>query len=171
MAQSFGQLITQHEDFPKEGVLFRDVLPILQKPKAFSELIDQMSSSKMCQDSDAIVAIDARGFIFGTAIAIKLSKPIVVARKPGKLPGELFSQSYELEYGKNSLSIQKDSIKNYQSFLIVDDLLATGGTAKCTADILNKAGKDIKGLTVVVELCELNGKSKLDFPINSIIKY
>ena len=171
MEKSFTQLISQHQDFPKKGILFRDVLPILQKPKVFSELIDQMSSSKMCRDSDAIVAIDARGFIFGTAIAIKLSKPIVIARKPGKLPGELLSQSYELEYGKSSLSIQRDSIKDYQSFLIVDDLLATGGTAKCTADILNKAGKDITGLTVVVELCELDGKSNLSFPINSIIKY
>ena len=171
MGQDFSQFIGHYADFPKKGIIFRDVLPILKKPDLFSNLVDEMSSSTMCKNSDAIIAIDARGFIFGTAIAIKLSKPIVLARKPGKLPGELLNKSYELEYGSNSLSIQSNSIKEYQSFVIVDDLLATGGTAKCVADLLYKAQKHINGLAVVIELTELKGKSILPFSVDSIVKY
>ena len=93
--------IDSYKDFPKEGIVFRDVLPILRNPDIFSDLINEMSSSHILRDSDAIIAIDARGFIFGAAIALQLSKPLVVARKPGKLPGEIISKSYKLEYGSN----------------------------------------------------------------------
>ena len=99
-----------------------------------------MSSSNILKNADAILSIDARGFIFGTAISSYLSKPMVVARKPGKLPGVLIEKSYDLEYGKNSLAIQKDSIRRYKYLAIVDDLLATGGTVKCVSEIL----KDLK---------------------------
>ena len=164
-------VIDSYEDFPQEGIVFRDVLPILRNPDIFSDLINEMASSDVLRDSDAIIAIDARGFIFGAAIALQLSKPLVVARKPGKLPGEIISKSYNLEYGSNSLSIQAKSLSDYQSFFIIDDLLATGGTVNCVADIINSKGKKITGLSVVIELKDLNAKSKFNFPVESQIIY
>ena len=130
-----------------------------------------MSKSILLKDSDAIIAIDARGFIFGAAISFNLSKPLIVARKPGKLPGELISKSYNLEYGSNSLSIQEKSLSGHQTFFIVDDLLATGGTVNCVADILKSKGKKISGLSVVIELEDLNAKSKFNFPVESQVVF
>ena len=164
-------LIAKHPDFPKKGIVFRDVMPILSNSEVFSDLIKSMSSSSIYKEADAIISIDARGFIFGTAIAINLSKPMIVARKAGKLPGELVQKSYELEYGTNSLSIQKNAMKKYQSFVIVDDLLATGGTVMCVSELLHEAGKDISGLSVVVELGEINAKASLPFPVESQIVF
>ena len=164
-------VIDSYEDFPQKGIIFRDVLPILRNPDIFSDLINEMSSSELLRDSDAIIAIDARGFIFGAAIALQLSMPLVVARKPGKLPGEIISQSYNLEYGSNSLSIQEKSISDHQTFFIIDDLLATGGTVNCVSDIINSKGKKINGLSVVIELKDLNGKSKFNFPVESQVIY
>ena len=169
MPKNLKQLITEHKDFPQKGILFKDLLPILQQPDVFQDLIENMSNSEIFDGTDAIIAIDARGFIFGTAISIKLSKPMIVARKPGKLPGELLSKTYELEYGKNSLSIQKKAIEEYHSFAIVDDLLATGGTVKCVSEILMESGKKINGLSVVAELGFLNAKNLLPFPVKSEI--
>ena len=169
MTNNLNQLITEHKDFPKKGIVFKDVLPLLQHPDVFSDLINNMTASKIFKNTDAIIAIDARGFIFGTAISIKLSKPMIVARKPGKLPGELLTKSYDLEYGSNSLSIQKKAIEKYQSFVIVDDLLATGGTVSCVSNILKEAGKEINGLSVVVELGFLNAKDLFPFPVASEI--
>ena len=163
--------IDSYKDFPKEGIVFRDILPILRNPDIFSELINEMSLSNALRNSDAIIAIDARGFIFGAAISFHLSKPLIVARKPGKLPGEIISKSYNLEYGSNSLSIQEKSLSDYQTFFIVDDLLATGGTVNCVADIINSKGKKITGLSVVIELKDLNAKSNFNFPVESQIIY
>ena len=126
-----------------------------------------MAKNQMCLNAEAIISIDARGFIFGTALSFFTSKPMIVARKPGKLPGDLISKSYLLEYGENSLSIQKESLKNYNSYLIVDDLLATGGTVLCVAEIIREQKKEVTGLSVVVELAELNAREKLPFPVNS----
>ena len=150
MKSSLKEIINQYLDFPKKGILFHDILPLFQYPDVFSEVIKSMSSSPLFSKADAIIAIDARGFIFGTGISIYLSKPMVLARKPGKLPGKLFEKSYNLEYGTNSLSIQKDSLKDFKTFVIVDDLLATGGTVNCVSDIINEAGKEILGLSVVI---------------------
>ena len=171
MSNYLSSTIKDYIDFPKKGIIFKDVLPILQKPNVFLELINKMASSERIINSDAIVAIDARGFIFGSAISLKLNKPMVLARKPGKLPGELITKNYSLEYGENSLSIQKSSIKNFKSFSIVDDLLATGGTAKSVSEILLSQGKEVLGLSVVVELGELNGREKLGFPVISQIVF
>ena len=163
------RIITEHLDFPKKGIVFKDVLPLLQHPEIFSKVIKEMSSSYVVKNADAILSIDARGFIFGTAISLYLSKPMVVARKPGKLPGELIEKSYDLEYGRNSLTIQKDSVKQYKSFVIVDDLLATGGTALCAYNMLIDLKKEITGLSVVIELGELKGKEKFTFPVDSML--
>lgn len=168
---SLDKSIEEYEDFPKKGILFRDIFPLLSNPNLFSKVIESMASSNIFRNADAILAIDARGFIFGTAIGLNLSKPILVARKPGKLPGELITKSYSLEYGTNSLSIQKNLLKKYKKFAIVDDLLATGGTVKCVSDILKESGKEISGLSVVIELKNLNGRSSFTFPVDSQLSY
>ena len=168
--KKFEDLINSYKDFPKKGIVFKDVLGILQDPEAFNQLITRMSSSQIINNSEAIISIDARGFIFGSAVSLKSSKPMIVARKPGKLPGELVKKQYNLEYGVNSLSIQKNSLGKYGSYVIIDDLLATGGTVKCVADLLLKNGKEVKGLLTVIELCKLQGRSKFNFSVESIIK-
>jgi len=167
LTQNLTQIIKDHKNFPINGIIFKDILPLLQHPDVFSKLIEEMSASQIFKNADAILSIDARGFIFGTAISFYLSKPMVVARKPGKLPGKLLKKSYDLEYGSNSLTMQIDSIEPYNSFAIVDDLLATGGTVKCVSEMLNEFGKEVSGLSVVVELEELKGRNKLKFPVES----
>ena len=164
------KLIETYKDFPEKGIDFKDVLVILQEPKIFKELIQIMSSSEIIKNADVIISIDARGFIFGSAISLEVSKPMIVARKPGKLPGELFEEEYNLEYGKNTLCVQKKALKKYNSFAIVDDLLATGGTVNCVSNLLKRNLKKITGLVTVVELKELEGRLKLDFPVESALK-
>ena len=165
------ELISTYQDFPKKGINFKDVLEIMQEPEVFSELILKMSSSQILKRSEAIISIDARGFIFGSAIALESSKPMIVARKPGKLPGEIVTGKYNLEYGENSLSIQKSCLKKYNSFVIVDDLLATGGTVECVANLLKRNDKKILGLLTVVELLTLKGRDKFNFPVESSISF
>ena len=162
-------LIKTYYDFPKKNIAFKDVLGIIQDSEVFREIILKMSSNKVIRNSEAIISIEARGFIFGSAISFQASKPMIVARKPGKLPGELIQQEYNLEYGKNSLSIQKESIKKFNNYAIVDDLLATGGTVDCVAKLLRSRGKNISGLLTVVELLELDGRINFDFPVHSIL--
>ena len=164
-------LISTYKDFPKKGIFFKDVLEIIQSPEVFNELILRMSSSEILKKSEAIISIDARGFIFGAAIALQSSKPMIVARKPGKLPGEIITAKYDLEYGENSLSIQKSALKKYNYYVIVDDLLATGGTANCVANLLRSNGKKVLGLLTVVELVKLKGRSKFKFPVESSISF
>ena len=165
------ELISTYKDFPKKGIDFKDVLSIIQEPEVFNELIIKMSSSQILKKSEAIISIDARGFIFGSALALQSSKPMIVARKPGKLPGEILTEKYNLEYGENSLSIQKNSLKKYNSYAIVDDLLATGGTVDCVANLLKRNDKKILGLLTVVELVTLKGRSKFNFPVESSISF
>ena len=130
-----------------------------------------MSSTELFNKAEAIISIDARGFIFGSAISLKTSKPMIVARKPNKLPGELLQRSYNLEYGKNTLFIQREALYKYKSFAIVDDLLATGGTVNCVSSLLKSNNKEVKGLLVVVELLDLKGRLKFNFPVESSITY
>ena len=164
-------LIVTYKDFPKEGIDFKDLLGIIQEPAVFKDLILKMSNSKIVNNCEAIIAIDARGFIFGSAISLHAAKPMVVARKPGKLPGEIIKQNYNLEYGESSLSLQRSVLNKYDSFTIVDDLLATGGTVNCVSNLLKKNGKEVLGLTTVVELTKLNGRSKFNFPVESVISF
>ena len=163
-------LIKTYYDFPKKGIAFKDILWIIRDPEVFRELIFKMSSNHVIKNSDAIISIEARGFIFGSAISLQTSKPMVVARKPGKLPGELIKENYYLEYGKSSLSIQKESLEKFNSYVIIDDLLATGGTFECVANLIRKSGKEVIGSVTVVELIELSGRSRFDFPAESMIR-
>ena len=169
--KKLNELITTYKDYPRKGIEFKDLLGIIQEPKIFKELILKMSSSQIIKNAEAIISIDARGFIFGSAISLQASKPMIVARKPGKLPGELLSQEYSLEYGENSLSIQKKALQKYNSYAIVDDLLATGGTVNCVSKLLQSNHKQVTGLLVVVELMKLEGRFKLNFPIESSITF
>lgn len=165
--ETLEKFISTYENYPKAGISFKDVIEIAQYPSIFRELISEMAKSSIVEHAEAIVSIDARGFIFGSAISLKAEKPMIVARKPGKLPGELISKNYSLEYGENSLSIQKNALKKYNSFAIIDDLLATGGTVNCVSDLLNNFNKKVVGLLVVVELSKLDGRSRFNFPVNS----
>ena len=168
---SLKAFIDTYKDFPKKGIEFKDVLGIIQDPGIFKELILEMSSSQIIKNAEAIISIDARGFIFGTAISLQVSKPMIVARKPGKLPGELVEKNYCLEYGENTLSIQKKALQKYSSYAIVDDLLATGGTVNCVSKILKSNNKEVTGVLVVVELEDLKARKNLDIPVNSITSF
>ena len=161
------EYISNYDDFPQKGTIFKDLLGILREPNIFRGLIDRMASSQEIQASDAIIAIEARGFIFGSAIAFHSGKPMIVARKPNKLPGKLLMKKYDLEYGSNILTIQKESIEKYKRFSVVDDVLATGGTAKCASDLIISAGKEVVGFCMVVEIKSLSGRKQLDSPVNS----
>jgi len=141
----------------------------LREPNIFRGLIDKMASSQEIQASDAILAIEARGFIFGSAIAFHSGKPMIVARKPNKLLGKLIMKKYDLEYGSNILTIQKESIKKFKRFSVVDDVLATGSTAKCVSDLVLSAGKEIVGYNMVIEIELLNGRDNSIGPVNGQI--
>ena len=169
--KKYRELISTYKDFPKNGIEFKDVLGIVQEPEIFKKLIFEMSSSQIIKDAEAIISIDAREFIFGSAISLQASKPMIVARKPGKLPGELLQKSYSLEYGQNTLCIQKKALQKYNSYAIVDDLLATGGTVNCVSNLLESNKKEITGLLVVVELLKLGGRLKIKVPTESFITF
>ena len=163
--------IKNYPDFPKKGIIFKDIMPILTNPELFSDLIEKLSSYSFYKNTDAIIAIDSRGFIFGSAIAKMIKKPLVLARKKNKLPGLVIERSYGLEYGNDKLCIQESAISSFKKFVIVDDLLATGGTAKCVIDMLKVKRKEILALSVVVELSFLEGSKNLDIPVISEVKY
>ena len=162
-------LIKTYNDFPQKGIAFKDILGIIQDTEVFRELILKMSSNKVIKDSEAIISVEARGFIFGSAISLQVSKPMIVARKPGKLPGEIIKENYALEYGENSLSIQKDSLKMFSTYAIVDDLIATGGTIECVTNLVKKSGKQVCGLVTVAELVKLEGRNRFDFPVETMV--
>ena len=162
--------IFSYPDFPEKGILFQDILGITQDPDLFKEIIIKMSSSSIIKNADVIISIDARGFIFGTAIAMQSSKPMIVARKPNKLPGKLLKRNYSLEYGENSLSIQKNVALKYERFAIVDDILATGGTANCCIELIKSIEKKVNGLCVIAEIEDLKGRTNLKCPVDSQIK-
>ena len=163
--------IVDYPNFPKKGIIFKDISPIIADQELFSDLIEKVSDYHFFNMTDAIIAIDARGFIFGSAIAKTVKKPLVMARKKNKLPGSLFEKNYGLEYGKDTLSIQDSAIKYFDKFVIVDDLLATGGTAGCVCDILKDKNKQVLALCVIVELTKLNGANKVGTSVFSEVKY
>ena len=165
-------LIRDIPDFPKEGILFKDITPVLSDIKALRLSIEEMSKPFMNQKIDVVVGIESRGFIFGAPIADKLDAAFVPIRKPGKLPWNTEKVEYELEYGNNTLEIHKDAINEGQNVLIVDDLLATGGTAEAACKLISKIKGTIKGLVILVELDFLKGREKLNqYNVHSIVKY
>jgi adenine phosphoribosyltransferase len=159
-------------DFPKKGIIFKDITPVLSDIDLLRKSIDMMVEPYMKQKIDVVVGIESRGFIFGTPIADKLDASFVLVRKPGKLPYKTEKVSYELEYGTDTLEIHKDSINEGQNVLIVDDLLATGGTAEATCNLISKLKGNISGFVVLIELEFLEGRKKLNqYNVHSIVKY
>src|SRR5437868_8885927 len=155
------QLIREVPDFPKEGILFYDITTLLKDKVGFATLIDALSEHYLGKDIDLVLGMEARGFIFGPALAYRLNAGFVPVRKPGKLPAATQKYDYALEYGTNTLEIHVDAIQKGQRVIIVDDLLATGGTAEATAKLAESLGADIAGLGFVVELDFLNPREKL----------
>ena len=166
------KLIRQVPDWPKKGILFYDITTLLKDKDGFRSLIDAFAGHYADAKLDLILGIEARGFIFGPALAYRLGAGFVPVRKPKKLPAETVRITYDLEYGTDSLEVHRDAIKPGQRVLIVDDLLATGGTAGACARLANDLGADIVGLGVVVELTFLNGRKKLEgTDVFSLLKY
>ena len=165
-------LIREVPDFPKKGILFYDITTLLKDKTGFAMLIDKLSEHYISQDVDLVLGMEARGFIFAPALAYRLNAGFVPVRKPGKLPAECVKFGYALEYGTNTLEIHKDAIQKGQRVLIVDDLLATGGTAQATAKLAEQLGARIAGLGFVVELDFLKGRDKLkDYEVMSLLRY
>lgn len=160
------------EDFPEKGISFKDITPLLQDKDALKESIDRMKGYAQSLDADIIVGPEARGFIFGTALAYGMNMGFVPVRKPGKLPCKVVSQEYSLEYGKDRLEIHQDAIKPRQRVIIVDDLLATGGTLLTTAKLVEKLGGEVVGILFLIELSELNGRATLkEYNVESLITF
>jgi adenine phosphoribosyltransferase len=148
-------------DFPKAGILFYDITTLLQDPVGFHAAIDTLALPFMDQHIDIVVGIESRGFIFGAPVADRIGAGFAPVRKPGKLPSTCVRATYDLEYGSDSLEMHDDAIKTGQRVLIVDDLLATGGTARATTDLVKGLGGEVHALAFLIELVALNGRSKL----------
>ncbi|MPQ32038.1 adenine phosphoribosyltransferase [Clostridium estertheticum] len=160
------------ENFPKEGISFKDITTILQDGKVLKQTIDDIVEYLRDKKIDVIVGPEARGFLFGVPVAYALGAGFVPVRKPGKLPYETLQIEYELEYGTDKLEIHKDAIKPGQRVVIVDDLLATGGTVAAVTKLIEQMGGDVISLNFVIELTDLHGKEKLkDYDIMSLVKY
>lgn len=155
------RLIREVPDFPKKGILFYDITTLLKDKTGFATLIDALSENYLERKIDLVLGIEARGFIFGPALAYRLNAGFVPVRKPKKLPAETAKWTYDLEYGTDTLEIHKDAVQSGQRVIIVDDLLATGGTANACANLAKSLGADIAGLGFVVELDFLKGREKL----------
>src|SRR5438105_15709876 len=166
------QLIREVPDFPKPGILFYDITTLLKDKRGFATLIDALSEFYLLKNIDLVLGIEARGFIFGPALAYRLNAGFVPVRKPGKLPAATAKYDYALEYGTNTLEIHRDAIEKGQRVLICDDLLATGGTAEATAKLAESLGGEIAGLGFVVELDFLNPREKLkQYDVFSLLHY
>ena len=159
-------------DFPKKGILFKDITPLLASPSALALAVEALCNPFRDLNVQAVVGAESRGFIFGTAIAQALSCGFVPVRKPGKLPAAKLSHTYELEYGKDTLEIHRDAIQKGQRCLIVDDLLATGGTMKACCDLVETLGGHVVGIAVLIELTFLKGRERFGkYNMHSAIKY
>ena len=153
--------IREIPDFPTPGILFRDITPLLGHPQAFRHAVDQLAERFASEPFDTVVAIESRGFVFAAPLAYRLGVPLVPVRKKGKLPFDTHSVTYALEYGSDSLEVHVDAIGEGSRALIVDDLLATGGTAAATVRLVERSGASVAGLAFVVELTELGGRDAL----------
>ncbi len=159
-------------DFPKPGILFKDITPLLQDAEAFRQAIDRMADAWAGKKIDVVLGIEARGFLFASALAYKLNAGLVIVRKPGKLPYKTKSVTYALEYGTDSLQIHDDAIRAGQRVLIVDDVLATGGTVKAVTELVRQFNADIAGIAFLSELAFLRGREKLaEFELSTLITF
>lgn len=157
-------------DFPKKGIVFKDITTALKDKDVFKAIIDNLSDLVKDLEIDYIAVIESRGYLLGAPLAYNLNKGLILIRKPGKLPAEVVREEYSLEYGKDALEMHKDAIEQGKKVLIVDDLLATGGTAKAACRLVNKVGGKVAGCLFFIELEELSSMANLDVPIYSLLK-
>ena len=168
------QMIRDVQNFPREGIVFKDITTLLKEGAAFRKTIEWMSELCMAKEIDVVVGTESRGFIFGAALAYQLGCGFVPVRKPGKLPAETIKEEYYLEYGTDAGEIHKDGIQSGQRVIVVDDLLATGGTIAATCNLVEKLGGDIEKILFLIELTFLKGRSKLgkyDGKVHSLLSY
>ena len=158
-------------DFPIPGILFYDISTLIGNPQAWSYALDELEKIVSEWKPDVLAGIESRGFLLSAALSDRMGIPMTMIRKKGKLPGEVISHEYDLEYGTDTIEIQSDAIKPGQRVVILDDLLATGGTLIASGDLLNRVGADIIGCAVIVELDFLKGKEKLSFSLKSLVSY
>ena len=172
VAEDLKKLIREIPDYPKPGILFYDITTLIKDRAGFARVVDYMTSPYLDKNVDLVLGMEARGFIFGPAMAYRLNAGFIPVRKPKKLPGETVSHTYDLEYGTDTLEIHKDAIQPGQRVLIVDDLLATGGTAEATAKLATTLGAEICGLAFVVELDFLKGRDRLKgYDVHTLLHY
>ena len=165
-------IITEYQDFPKKGILFRDISPILKNPAALSHVVDEFAKRFHANDVDVFAGIESRGFPLACALSLRYNKGMIMIRKQGKLPGATVKRSYSIEYGKATMEVQKNAISKDQRVLVCDDLLATGGTAKAAAELIEKLGGRVAGFAFIVELTDLNGIKKIEkYRCESLVKY
>lgn len=165
-------IIRDVPDFPKQGILFKDITPILSNPDAFEVVVDALAGLTRAVGATHVVGIESRGFILGTPVAVGLGLPFVPVRKPGKLPADTERVEYELEYGTDALEIHKDSLGEGARVVIIDDLLATGGTANAACELVESLGAKVAGVLVMIELSFLNGVERLKpHDVHSLIRY
>jgi len=170
--ENLRKLIREVPDFPKPGINFYDITTLILDPNGFEDTIDALVETTRGKRIDTVIGIESRGFIFGAPVAYQLGAGFIPVRKPKKLPAETVSISYELEYGTDSLEMHKDAVGEGHNVLIVDDLLATGGTARAVCDLVESVGGKVAGLLFVVELNFLNGRKKFDgYDVTSLINY
>ncbi|MBN1503602.1 MAG: adenine phosphoribosyltransferase [Candidatus Eisenbacteria bacterium] len=172
MAEDLKDLIRCIPDFPKKGVVFRDITTLLKAGPRFIKVVNALSNECEKRRPDVIVAVESRGFVLGGAVSYRLGLPLVPARKPGKLPAKTAKQEYELEYGKDAIEMHVDSIQPGQRVVILDDLLATGGTALAAARLVEKLKGKVVGMLFLIELEFLKGRQRLkDYDVVSLVKY
>ena len=172
MKEDFSQYCRDIPDFPKQGIIFRDITGLLKNGPAFKRAIDTIAEQYKKQKVDTVVCIEARGFLVGAALAYKLKAGLVPVRKKGKLPWKVYRKSYALEYGTDQLEIHQDSIEPGKNVLIVDDVIATGGTIEAVAALIGEMKGNIVGAAFLIELADLKGREKIrDVPIYALIKY
>jgi adenine phosphoribosyltransferase len=165
-------IITEYPDFPKKGILFRDISPILKSPAALSHVIDEFAKKFHANDVDVFAGIESRGFPLACALALRYNKGMIMIRKQGKLPGSTVKRSYNIEYGKAVMEMQKNAVNTGQRVVICDDLLATGGTAKAAAELIERIGGNVAGFAFIVELTDLQGIKKIEkYRSESLVKY
>lgn len=159
-------------DFPKKGIIFRDITTAVKDPKALKFMIDFLTQQYEGQKIDYVAGVESRGFIFGSALAYNLNAGFVMIRKPGKLPADVVSQEYELEYGTDKIEMHADAVEAGKNVLVIDDLLATGGTVEAACKLLKKVGANVVGAAFIIELSDLGGREKLkDIDVVSMIQY
>jgi adenine phosphoribosyltransferase len=172
MVDSLKPLIRDISDFPKKGILFRDITPLLADPSGLALAVELLANPYRGKRIDLVVGAESRGFIFGTAVACCLSAGFVLVRKPGKLPHTKVAMSYNLEYGTDTLEMHSDAIMRGQRVVIVDDLLATGGTMKACCDLVRQLGGDLVGVAALIELQGLGGRDKLEnVEVHTVLRY